>query len=288
MINSSTLNDLLLHTALVEDLGFPLRDVTTELLFADNNELYQATIVSKHDKPVVICGIDWIRHIFAKFSKNCQIHSDYLDGEILAPGNTLLAIHAPATVILQGERIALNFLRHLSAIATLTSQYVAAVRHTKLKILDTRKTTPGMRYLEKYAIQCGGGVNHRMGLYDAIMVKDTHIDLLGGMQQAIARLPEKNSHGLAVIVEVRSPQELEIVLRDGRQKVTRVLLDNMSLAMLRDCVNLCHDTIETEASGNIRLSNIEEIAETGVNYASIGELTYNAGHVDLSMYTHCM
>ncbi len=287
-MTNSMLNDMLLQIALIEDLGIPPHDVTTELLFPNSLQKQQARIVSKHTTPIVICGIELTRTLLTALSDNYHIHTVYQDGDYLPPDKTLLRIEAPASTLLKAERIVLNFLRHLSAIATLTAHYVALIKHTNLKILDTRKTTPGMRQLEKFAVQCGGGVNHRMGLYDAIMVKDTHIDMLGGIEHAIARLPyanRSNSRDLPVIIEVRSPQELAIVLEQKRQKITRVLLDNMPLTMLRECVVMCHGVVETEASGNIRLENIVAIAETGVNYASIGELTYNAGHVDLSMYT---
>lgn len=284
MTDKNAFEEILLDLALIEDLGFPWRDVTTDLLFPKDKRIYQATIISKHNTPIIICGIDLIHHLFAKLSDQCKINTNYQDGDCLASGETLLTITAPAQTLLKGERVALNFLRHLCAIATLTAQYVARVKDTPLKILDTRKTTPGLRHLEKYAVHCGGGVNHRMGLYDAIMIKDTHVDILGGMQQAMDNLPTMAAHGLPVIVEVRSAEELAIVLKSAN-KVTRVLLDNMSPALMHDCVLMCKGQVETEASGNIRLDTISAIAQTGVEYASVGELTYHAGHVDLSMYT---
>src|SRR5262249_40224194 len=138
---------------------------------------------------------------------------------------------------------------------------------------------------EKYAVYCGGGVNHRMGLYDAIMVKDTHIDLLGGMSQALAHLPELSTDSLPVIVEIRSVQELEVALKHGRNKIQRVLLDNLTLPVLQACVAMCAGIFSTEASGNIELETVADVAATGVEFASVGMLTYGAGNVDLSMYT---
>ncbi len=278
------LDERLLQIALDEDLGFSRQDATTNLLFPASSQKYQARIISKHPEPIVICGIGWAQQISEKFAADSSITSAFQDGDRLEPGQTLLTITAPANAILSSERIILNFLRHLCAIATLTAKYVDRVKHTDMKILDTRKTTPGLRHLEKYAVYCGGGVNHRMGLYDAIMIKDTHVDLLGGMQAALAQLSPLNSHELPVIVEVRSPQELAVVLEYGRDKVSQVLLDNMSLDILRACVADCRGLFMTEASGNLRLDTIAAVAETGVNYASVGELTYNAGQVDLSMY----
>jgi nicotinate-nucleotide pyrophosphorylase (carboxylating) len=279
-----TLSDLLQST-LIEDLGFPFSDVTTDLLFPNHQARSQAKIISKQQDTINICGIALTQQLFTLLSDYCQIQSDYQDGDCLEPGQTLLTITAPASAILKAERTVLNFLRHLSAIATLTAKYVKRVKGTQLKILDTRKTTPGLRELEKYAVHCGGGINHRMGLYDAIMIKDTHVDILGGMEQALRILLTADTQHLPVIVEVRSPDELDIVLKLAAHKVTRVLLDNMSLAVMKDCVAKCQGILATEASGNIRLDTVLAVANTGVDYASIGELTYNAGHVDLSMYT---
>jgi len=281
----SSLDNLLLHCALTEDLGFPCRDVTTDLLFTDDNFTQRAKIISKHAEPITVCGIAWVEKVLGQFTSKAIIHSSYQDGDRLAPGDVLLTLEAPAAALLKSERLILNFLRHLSAIATLTAKYVACVQHTPLKILDTRKTTPGLRSLEKYAVHCGGGVNHRMGLFDAIMVKDTHIDLLGGMAATIERLPLQSLHGLEVIVETRTREELHTVLELGKNKVSRVLLDNMPLDMLRQCVEDCRTIFTTEASGNMSLAKIAAVAETGVDFASVGELTYNAGQVDLSMYT---
>jgi nicotinate-nucleotide pyrophosphorylase len=345
-----TLEEKLLQLALQEDLGSPAQDVTTQLLFTDNTTTAQAKIRSKHAEPITLCGIPYVHQLFALLADSYAIHTTYQDGDRIFPGETLLTIDASAPTLLRAERTLLNVLRHLSAIATLTRKYVDRVQPTALKILDTRKTTPGLRSMEKYAVHCGGGVNHRFGLYDAILVKDTHVDMLGGMQKTLeillhvdtknisispedavfasrseitkpgdflrgkdfisplnstgytARPPNtsrdflrdnastktqilKDERYLPVIIEVRSPEELEVVLQMAAHIVTRVLLDNMSLEVMAHCVARCQGLVETEASGNIRLETILGIAQTGVQYASVGELTYNAGHVDLSMYT---
>lgn len=277
------INETLLKISFEEDLGENFCDVTTDLLFPDDLSQRTAKIISKHHEPIIICGIEWMRFLFSKLSPTAKVVSEYHDGAVLMPGGTLLSVTADAKTLLKGERTALNFLRHLCAVATLTRKYIDKVAGTNLKILDTRKTTPGLRTLEKYAVYCGGGLNHRMGLYDAVMIKDTHIDLLGGMEPALQQLPTLNKHTLPVVVEVRSREELRIVLEKGRAKVHRVLLDNMSLEDMSACVRDCRGVFETEASGNIRLDRIRDIAETGVDYASVGELTYGAGHVDLSM-----
>lgn len=278
----------LIDLALTEDLGNPFCDLTTQTLFSDNNKTSQARIISKHPEPIVLCGTPIINAILTKFSATYKIHSDYQDGQIIVPGKTLFTLEAPASYLLMAERTILNFLQRLCAVATLTKKFVDAVADTNLKILDTRKTTPGFRHLEKYAVFCGGGVNHRLGLYDAIMIKDTHVDALGGMEQALKNLDSRvrgndGPPNLQIIVEVRSREELNIVLKHGRNKVTRVLLDNMSPTLMTECVALCRDVFPTEASGNINLDNIKSIAHTGVDFASIGKLTHSAGSVDLSM-----
>lgn len=277
------LDHTLIDTALAEDLGLPYKDVTTLTLFPDINKIASAKIISKQPEPSIICGLPIVKAILAKLSEGCEVYSDYLDGDCIHSAAVVLTVTGPAQALFAAERTVLNFLQHLSAIATLTNQFVSKVSHTKTKILDTRKTLPGLRNLEKYAVQCGGGVNHRMGLYDGIMVKDTHIDLLGGIKKALNALPENIASKCPVILEVRSQEELTLVLENGLQKITRVLLDNMSLPLMRECVALCQDIIPTEASGNINLDNVVAVAETGVNFISIGKLTHSAGNIDLSM-----
>jgi len=218
----------------------------------------------------------------AKYNKT-QLKPIIHDGETANPSETILKLEGDAKTILMLERTALNFLRHLSAIATLTHEFVEKVKNTPLKILDTRKTTPGLRQLEKYAVSSGGGLNHRMGLYDAIMIKDTYVDLMGDMKSALAKLPKDILKKVPVIVEVRNEKELEEVLKAGKGKVSRVLLDNMTPEQLTQCTKICNKKVETEASGNVNLETIKAIAQTGVNYASIGKLTHSAGTVDLSM-----
>jgi nicotinate-nucleotide pyrophosphorylase (carboxylating) len=170
-----------------------------------------------------------------------------------------MSLQSSAKNLLSLERTLLNFLRHLCAIATLTQLFVQRVKHTECKILDTRKTTSGWRHLEKYAVQCGGGVNHRQGLYDAIMVKDTHVDLLGGMQLTLARLPTPKK--FPVIVEIRNLAELSVAI-SYRQQIDRILLDNICSASLRDYVQLCKvNKLITEASGNLNLTNIKPPAQ---------------------------
>lgn len=282
------LNDLdlqLVASALREDLGYPYQDLTTDLLFPSTTSLVKAQIISKHSENITLSGLMLAEALLSKFDTlpAVQVQSLYQDGQTLAPGEVLLTLMGPAAVILMIERTLLNFLQRLCAIATSTAKFVTRIATTTTKILDTRKSLPGFRHLDKYAVLCGGGVNHRQGLYDAIMIKDTHIDFLGGMANALRTLAEKEMPPYPVIVEVRNLEELEIVLNLAMHKVTRVLLDNMSPTLIKQCVSLCEHQLPTEASGNINLDNVLSVAECGVDFISIGKLTHSASHIDLSM-----
>lgn len=279
----NAIDQKLIMLALIEDLGQSFQDITTNLLFTKKDNRVNAKIISKHPTPIIMCGHPVVRAILQNFDAECEISNEHPDGEIVSPGTTLFTLDGNAKTLLMAERTILNFLQRLCAVATLTSRYVSAVQETHMKILDTRKTTPGFRHLEKYAVACGGGVNHRMGLYDAIMVKDTHIDALGGMQNALEKIPDQTKDSFPVIVEVRTLAELDIVLKQGRNKVSRVLLDNMAPHLMIQCVNLCRGVFATEASGNIDLDTVRIVAETGVDFASVGKITHSAGSVDLSM-----
>ncbi len=279
-VNSKYFKDIL-TVALEEDLGQSWFDATSDLLFSESQETSQVKIVNKEQEPITFCGGKIIEQLFLRLDPRCQIDLHTKEGEILPSGEIALTLSGPDKALLRGERTALNFLRHLSGIATLTQKFVDKIQGYPTKILDTRKTTPGLRLLEKYAVTCGGGVNHRIGLYDALMVKDTHIDRIGGISQVLEKIP--NNQPLSVIMEVRNLQELNTVLRQGLDKVDRVLLDNMGIEQLAEAVALCNGRIETEASGNLSLETIVDVAKTGVDYASVGMLTHSARSVDLSM-----
>lgn len=278
------LDKQLIQQAFQEDLGLPYDDVTTRLLFSDKAKIStKAKIISKHHAPLVLSGLRVAKEVLHTLDQNTQIESDFSDGEIVLPGQTLMTLSGPATALLMAERTLLNFLQHLCAVATLTAQFAERIKHTSTKILDTRKTLPGFRHLDKYAVQCGGGVNHRMGLYDALMIKDTHIDALGGIENAMQSLPNDAAKRYPVIVEVRNIHELSIVLDMGLNKITRVLLDNMTPEMIKQCVKLCQSRTQTEASGNIDLDNVASVAKCGVDFISVGKLTHSAGNANLSM-----
>jgi nicotinate-nucleotide pyrophosphorylase (carboxylating) len=280
---SSDLDKQLIKMAFQEDLGLPFRDLTVEALFQQRHSTSTAIIKSKHHEAFVISGLPLISELLSLFNTPMTLQSSYIDGQVLQPGETLLTITGSAHTLLMAERTMLNFLQRMCAVATLTKKFTDKIKHTRTQVLDTRKTIPGFRHLDKYAVRCGGGVNHRMGLFDAIMIKDTHIDSLGGMSKALDTLPNDILKHCPVIIEVRDKNELEIVLNQGLDKTTRVLLDNMTELQLKECVALCLDKIPTEASGNIDLDNVASIAETGVDFVSIGKLTHSAGNVNLSM-----
>jgi nicotinate-nucleotide pyrophosphorylase (carboxylating) len=271
----------LIKLALAEDAGSPMIDATSKALLNEQSRPYQMALLSKAETPIVICGIELVREIYRQVDPTARLSFNQADGQCLAPREVLFTVDGDAKALLIAERLVLNFLQRLCAVATTTAQFVEKTKDTHLKILDTRKTTPGCRHLEKYAVYCGGGVNHRLGLYDAIMIKDNHVDMMGGMKDTLAQL--NNINDLPVIVEVRSMDELNVVLDEGRGIVTRVLLDNMTPEELSACVKQNAGVFTTEASGGITLETIEAIANTGVDFASVGALTHSAGSVDLSM-----
>lgn len=272
----------LIDLALTEDLSHPYVDLTSRLPIFPKC-IQTMRIISKHPDSIILAGLAVLPAIIQRISNVCELHTNYRDSDCVSSQTVIATLSGPAQHLLTLERTLLNFLQRLCGIATLTARFVKEVAGTSMKILDTRKTTPGMRHLEKYAVQCGGGINHRMGLYDAIMVKDTHIDLAGGIDKVLAHLPILTLASQLTVVEVRNISELRCVLSQGIEKVHRVLLDNMSLSQLREAVALCDKQLVTEASGNISLDNVRAIAETGVNFASIGKITHSAPVVDLSM-----
>lgn len=274
---------VLIELALDEDLGVARRDITTDVLFGTSDQRSQAYICSKDTRSVTIAGIEVAKQVFRTLDPQCQFSHSVADGDVVIQGERVLTIEGNTQALLKAERTALNFLRHLSGIATLTAEFVAKVAHTQLKILDTRKTTPGMRVLEKYAVASGGGVNHRMGLYDAIMIKDTHVDMAGGLDHVLAKMPLLAQQNVPIIFEIQTEADLKKLLASKPPRLDRVLLDNMSLDELRRCVEICKGRVETEASGNINLETVAAIAQTGVDYASVGMLTHSAMNADLSM-----
>jgi nicotinate-nucleotide pyrophosphorylase (carboxylating) len=231
----------------------------------------------------VVAGVVLAEAVMLRLDPRIEFEIITDDGGSVESGSILCVLRGPGRAVLTGERTALNFLQRLSGIATLTRRFVDAVQGTGVRILDTRKTTPGWRTIEKAAVRAGGGENHRAGLYDAILVKENHAWIAGGLQEAIRRIRDQNTHELPVIVEVRDAAEVAIAVEAG---VDRLLLDNMSLAAMRETVRGLegHDPRpKLEASGNVRLENVRAVAETGIDFISIGALTHSAPALDLSL-----
>jgi nicotinate-nucleotide pyrophosphorylase (carboxylating) len=263
--------------ALDEDLG-RAGDVTSSATLPEGIQA-SAKLVAR--KKGTIAGLPCAARAFRTLAPNISFDAEVRDGDDVLEGATLATINGPAIAILSGERVALNFLGHLSGIATLTAAYVAKVAHTEARITDTRKTTPGLRALEKYAVRCGGGVNHRFGLDDAILIKDNHIAVAGGVKLALEAARAAAGHLVKVEIEVDSLNQLKEVLASGQADI--VLLDNMDLNTLREAVALCKGRLVTEASGGVTLETVGAIAETGVDIISSGALTHSAPSLDVAL-----
>jgi len=260
--------------ALGEDVG--RGDVTATLTPDSANA--RAHVVVRQD--AVLCGQAWYEACFRKLDPNSSVRWRTAEGTRVPRGQTVCDLEGKARALLTGERTALNFLQLLSGIATITSRYVAAVAGTQAKIVDTRKTLPGLRLAEKYAVRVGGGVNHRMGLYDAILLKENHIAAFGGVAAALSAAKRAAGPGIWIQVEVETLDQLKEALANG---AAMILLDNMSLDAMREAVRITARRAELEASGGITLENVRAVAETGVDRISIGALTKDIEAVDFSM-----
>lgn len=264
----------LVEQALAEDVGSG--DITSAGTIPEDATCTARIVVKEAG---IIAGIPIVRAVFATLDDALVIDELAYDGDRAAPlPFEVLRVSGPARAILTGERVALNILGRLSGIATLTRSYVDAVAGTGATILDTRKTTPGLRALEKYAVRCGGGMNHRFGLDDGILVKDNHLLVAGGIHAAVRGLRQISD--LPIEVEVETLDELRDALDAGAD---RILLDNMSPALMREAVGIARGRATTEASGGITLATIREVAETGVDFISIGALTHSARSLDVSL-----
>ena len=264
----------LIDLALAEDVG--KGDVTTVATVPEGKE-GRAVIIAKAYG--IVCGLPIMAEVFRQVDEAIRLTHLASDGEPVAPGDVVAALSGPLRGILTAERTALNFLTHLSGIATLTARFVDVVAPYRAMILDTRKTTPGWRALEKYAVRCGGGRNHRMGLYDMVLIKDNHIAACGSLAEAVRRVRAAGI-SLPIEVEVRTLAELEEALSLG---VDRILLDNMDIPTLRKAIARAKGKVELEASGGVTLENAAEIAACGVDYISIGALTHSAPALDFSL-----
>ncbi|MFH1091228.1 MAG: carboxylating nicotinate-nucleotide diphosphorylase [Pseudomonadota bacterium] len=265
----------IVRLALAEDLGHG--DLTTRLT-VDPQTRARAEIAAKQD--LVTAGLLPARLTFQEVDAAVEFEALAEDGQSVSKGNILARLDGPAAPILTAERVALNFLMRLSGVATLTARFVAAVRGHKARIIDTRKTTPGLRLLEKAAVRAGGGANHRFGLYDGILIKDNHIAAAGSITQAVTRARQGAPHTLKIEVEVVDAAGLQEAMAAGAEAV---LLDNMTAAQISEAVRLAAGRVILEASGGINLANVAEIAAAGVDLISIGALTHSAPAADLSL-----
>ena len=265
--------DTVVRHALAEDIG--TGDITATLIPAHAHARAQVIV----REPAILCGTAWFDAVFRQLDRRVQVVWQARDGERLRPDQTLCQLRGPARSLLSGERAALNFLQTLSATATQTRAYVDAIAGTGARLLDTRKTLPGLRTAQKYATACGGAKNHRIGLFDAFLIKENHILASGGIAQAVARAREI-APGRPVEVEVEDLDELQQALVAAADIV---MLDNMDLPALREAVAISAGRARLEASGNVDLTTIRAIAETGVDYVSVGAITKHVQAVDLSM-----
>ncbi len=262
--------------ALAEDLG-RAGDVTSQAIFSQDAQA-QGAIVAR--AAGVVAGLRAAQLAFYAMDADVAFHPQTADGERVSPGDVLAAVEGPTLALLSAERVALNFLGHLSGVATATAHLVGAVHGTKAHIACTRKTTPGLRALEKYAVRAGGGVNHRYGLDDAVLIKDNHIAAAGGVTAALTAAKARAGHMMKVEIEVDSLDQLDEVLKVGADCV---LLDNMSLTDLREAVRRIDGQAIAEASGGVTIETVRPIAETGVNVISSGWITHSAPCLDLGL-----
>jgi nicotinate-nucleotide pyrophosphorylase (carboxylating) len=261
--------------ALTEDLG-RVGDITTAATIPESAEA-KGVIAAR--KPGVIAGLPLAQEAFRVIDRRVHFERAVNDGDRVNAGDVVARIHGPARPILSAERVALNYLGRLSGIATATAAFADRIAHTKAKIADTRKTTPGMRHFEKYAVRCGGGVNHRFGLHDMVLIKDNHIAVAGSIAAAL-RAAKMKAHGVKIEIEVDNLAQLDEVLAEGADAV---LLDNMTPDQLREAVQKIGGRMIAEASGGVTFDNVREIAETGVDMISTGWITHSAPVLDLGL-----
>lgn len=267
--------DAIIRNALAEDIH--TGDITTQALQLPPGRI-SGFLKAKED--MVICGIKVAERVFSLLDEGLTFTPRCADGDFISSGTVIAAMSGDASLLLQGERVALNLMQRMSGIATLTSRYVRAVEGTRVRIVDTRKTTPGLRILEKYAVRIGGGINHRTGLYDGVLIKENHIAAAGGIATAILRARAYIPHTLKIEIETESLQDVKEALSAGADII---MLDNMDVSTMKEAVAIIAGQALVEASGGVNLATVRGIAETGVDIISIGALTHSAPSMDISM-----
>ena len=266
--------DLLVMNALAEDIHDG--DITSRSIFLDNKPA-TAEVIAR--ETMILCGLDVFQTVFKKLDAKVTFSSGkFSDGDEVLAGEIIIKVQCGVVPLLEGERSALNILQWLSGIATLTDRYVKKV--APVKVLDTRKTTPGLRVFEKYAVACGGAINHRFGLYDQVLIKDNHIEAAGGISNAVSAIRKNVSENKKIEVEVQSVEEVKEALESH---VDIIMLDNMVPDTMHQCITLIDGKAKTEISGGITFDRLEEISTTGADFVSIGALTHSAPAVDISM-----
>lgn len=273
-IDEAAIDDLITR-ALAEDIGDG--DVTT-LTTVDPNTVMTGAFIAK--APGVVAGLAVVSRTFAQLDARIEVSPQVADGDTVQPKQPIATVSGPAQALLSGERVALNLLQRMSGIATDTRQFVDAVRGTSAVILDTRKTAPGLRHFDKWAVRLGGGQNHRFGLFDMVLIKENHITAVGTITETVARVRANDARHRPIEVEVQNLTELAEVLP---LNVDRVLLDNMSLDEMRQAVQMTAGRTKLEASGNVNLERVAAIAATGVDFISIGSLTHSVTALDISL-----
>lgn len=268
------IHDIVMN-ALKEDM--PLGDITTDNIIGEV-DTSKAEFLAKQD--AVIAGLDVAKHVFEILDNSVEFTPHINDGDSVKKGDIIARVSGPTRALLKGERTALNFMQRLSAIATISNRYVSKVKDLPVKIADTRKTTPGLRLLEKYAVSAGGGSNHRFSLSDGVLIKDNHIAAAGGITNAVNRVRASIPHTVKIEVEVESLEEVQEAL-DCKADI--IMLDNMTNEKMAEAVALINKRALVEASGNMTEETIYEVAKTGVDIISIGKLTHSANSVDISM-----
>ena len=270
--------DELIDLALKEDIG--IGDITTENLITP--DLHgTATIVAKEN--LTICGFDVVHKVFQRLDPQIKYTHHFSDGDNILSGQTVLELEGNLAALLSGERTALNFMQRLSGIATLTRSYLKYIKNTKVRLVDTRKTTPGLRALEKYAVRIGGGFNHRIGLYDGVLIKDNHIAACCGISKAVNRIKSKIPHLIKIEVETTTLSQVKEALL---AEVDVIMLDNMDLDQIRKAVAIINGKALVEVSGGVTGEKFGRLVGTGVDLISVGALTHSARAMDLSMQIH--
>lgn len=267
--------DNIIINSIKEDM--PSGDITTDNII-DENSKSEAKMIAKDSG--VIAGLDVVKRVFELLDPEVVFEKLVKEGQWVNKGDVILTLHGNTRALLKGERTALNILQKLSAIATKTREYADKIKHLKAKVVDTRKTTPGLRILEKYAVRVGGGTNHRFCLSDGVLIKDNHIKAAGGIKKAIDLVRDKIPHTIKIEVETENIEEvLEAI--DGKADI--IMLDNMGLDIMKEAVKIINGQAIVEASGNVNLNSIVDIAETGVDIISVGSLTHSVNAFDISM-----